>query len=109
MIKIEKAIATEDAMRGIIYLRNDDTGKYEDEVGEVDLFNDEGGHFYAFLYLSEAQSAHLHLTDKAALDKLELHEKIRAFISEIKYLTDTPTMTINVSFLSDRPTLIYEN
>jgi len=109
MIKIEKAITTEDAMRGIIYLRNDSTGMYEDEIGEVDLFNDEASHFHAFIYLSEAQREHLHLTDKASLDKLNLHQKIREFINEVKYVTDTPTLTINVGYLSNRPTLIYEN
>ena len=108
MIKIEKALKTSDSLRGVIYIKNESTGNYESEIGEVDIFNVHGTNYDLYVYL-EYQYKDLIKVDKSIVsDKLNLDEKIKQFIWENYYEPAEISLNITISFLSDLPVISYE-
>ncbi len=108
MVKIEKAIKTSDSLRGILYIKNEQTGRYEDEMGEVDIFNAEGNEYDVYLYISAQHKEIIKLNDTDIVDKLNLEEKVRGFIWDNYYEPTEIKLVMNVSFLSDLPSINYE-
>ncbi len=108
MVRIEKAIKTSDSLRGIIYIKNEQSGRYEDEIGAVDIFNVEGENYDAYLYLTTAHKSDIKISGDKIEDKLNLDEKIRKFIWDNYYEPAEIKLTMSVSFLSDKAVLCYE-
>jgi hypothetical protein len=109
MIKIEKAIKTADSLRGIVYLKNDKTGKYDEEIGEVDIFNYEGIDYDVYVYLTDKHRDDVKAEGEKVVDKLSLEEKIRKFIWDNYYEPAELRLSMSISFLSDLPTISYES
>lgn len=109
MIKIEKAIKTVDSLRGIIYFKNDQTKKYDEEIGEVDIFNFEGISYDVYVYLTYKHRDDVKVEKKKIVDKLNIEEKIREFIRENSYEPAELRLSMNISFLSGLPTVNYKS
>lgn len=107
MIKIEAAIKKQDGLRGVIYLQDPQTGKYENEIGEADIFNQEGDVYAVYLYLADQYKEDIQVEAGIVRDKLLLGEKLKKFIGEQVFATGPITLEMNVSFLSASPALDY--
>jgi len=108
MVKIEKAIKTSDSLRGILYIKNEKTERYEDEMGEMDIFNSEGNEYDVYLYIAAKYKEVMKLEDTGITDKLNLEEKIREFIWDSYYEPAEIKLVMNISFLSELPSINYE-
>ncbi|WP_319371937.1 hypothetical protein [uncultured Ilyobacter sp.] len=102
MIKIEKTTETPDSLRGVVYIKNDQSGAYEDEIGEVYVFNIEGEKYDAFIYLTSNHKDAIKIIENKVLDKLSLEEKIKKFILDNYYEAAEIKLSMIVSFLSDK-------
>jgi len=108
MIHIETAIKTPTALRGVIYLQDPQTGKYDDEIGEADIFNSEADTFVVYLYLADQFKDGIRLSNGLVVDKLLLAERLRKFIGTHFFVTGPTRLQMNVSFLSASASLDYE-
>lgn len=108
MFHIETAIKTPTALRGVIYLQDLQTGKYDDEIGEADIFNREADTFVVYLYLTDQFKDGIRLSNGQVVDKLLLAERLKTFIGENFFVTGATKLEMNVSFLSATPSLDYQ-
>ena len=108
MVKIEKAIKTSDSLRGILYIKNEKSKRYEDEMGEVDIFNAGGNEYDVYLYMASKHKDVISLEDVGIRDELNLEEKIREFIWNNYYEPAEIKLIMNISFLSEVTSINYE-